>query len=88
MRGWRCSPPRSSGEAWTSSLALIPATVTERQRTMKIACCRQNPNALLCEKEQLLPLEVGSYVELAGVFHQVRRVEHLAREAIAYVMPN
>lgn len=55
---------------------------------MKIACCRRNPKTLLCEKEQVLSLEVGSYVELAGVFHQVRRVEHLAREAIAYVKPD
>lgn len=55
---------------------------------MKITYCRQYPKALLWDKEQLHPPEAGSYVELAGVFHQVRRVEHLAREVIAYVMPS
>lgn len=55
---------------------------------MKITYCRQNPKALICEREQPHPPEVGSYVELAGIFHQVRRVEHIAREAIAYVMPD
>ena len=55
---------------------------------MKITYCRDKPKSFLCEREEQRLPDAGAFVELIGTRYQIRRVERVAREALAYVMPD
>jgi hypothetical protein len=55
---------------------------------MKVTYCQDQPKKFIGEQEEPeLPI-VGKLVELHGTRYLIRRVERVAREALAYVMPD
>jgi hypothetical protein len=52
---------------------------------MKVTYCQDRPKRFICERdESQLPL-VGDFLELDRMRYVIRRIERVAREALAYV---
>jgi hypothetical protein len=52
---------------------------------MKVTYCQDRPKRFLCERDESQWPAVGGFLELDGVRYVIRRIERVAREALAYV---
>jgi ribosomal protein S12 len=55
---------------------------------MKVTYCQDVPKKFICERDEVQLPGTGGFVELNGIRYAIRRVEKVAREALAYVMPD
>lgn len=56
--------------------------------SMKVTYCQDVPKKFICERDEIQLPGTGGFVELDGIRYAIRRVEKVAREALAYVMPD
>lgn len=56
--------------------------------TTRVTYCQDQPKRFLCERDEASLPTAGGYVALGEARYAVRRVERIAREALAYVMPD
>ncbi|MBW6527049.1 hypothetical protein KZ813_09390 [Sphingomonas sp. RHCKR7] len=54
----------------------------------RVTYCQDKPKRFLCERDEACLPTAGGYVALGDARYAVRRVERIAREALAYVMPD
>lgn len=55
---------------------------------MKVTYCQDRPKKFICERDEASFPDAGGFVELNGIRYAIRRVEKVAREALAYVVPD
>ena len=66
--------------------AVCPWRACAYPARMKVTYCQDRPKRFILERDEPeLPI-VGNFVELAGTRYLIRRVERVAREALAYVI--
>jgi len=56
--------------------------------TTRVTYCQDQPKRFLCERDEPSLPTVGGFIALGDARYAVRRVERIAREALAYVMPD
>jgi hypothetical protein len=67
------------------SRSTTPASLAS---TTRVTYCQDRPKRFLCERDEASLPTAGGYVALGDARYAVRRVERVAREALAYVMPD
>jgi hypothetical protein len=67
---------------------LSRSTMPSLAGTTRVTYCQDQPKRFLCERDEASLPTAGGFVALGDARYAVRRVERIAREALAYVMPD